>query len=128
MATSQNVEVVASTADRAKLAAAILLVLGGLVAFYVLTKQPIAARVGILLVSLAGGVAVGCLSGPGQRLIAFGRDSWAETRRVVWPTRKETTQVTLVVFGFVVAMAIFLWIVDKSLEWVLYDLLLGWKK
>jgi preprotein translocase subunit SecE len=47
---------------------------------------------------------------------------------VVWPTRKETIQVTLVVFGFVVAMAIFLWVVDTSLEWVLYDLLLGWKK
>jgi preprotein translocase subunit SecE len=125
---SQQVEVVASTADRVKLAAAILLVVGGLVAFYGLAKQPVAARVGVLLVGLAGGVALGLFSGPGQRLIAFGRDSWAETQRVVWPTRKETTQVTLVVFGFVVAMAIFLWVVDKSLEWVLYDLLLGWKK
>ncbi len=125
---SQQVEVVASTADRVKLAAAILLVVAGLVAFYGLVKQPIAAGVGVLLVGLAGGVALGFLSGPGQRLIAFGRDSWSETRRVVWPTRKETMQVTLVVFGFVVAMAIFLWVVDKSLEWVLYDLLLGWKK
>jgi preprotein translocase subunit SecE len=125
---SQQVEVVASTADRVKLAAAILLVVAGLVAFYGLVKQPVAARVGVLLVGLAGGIALGLFSGPGQRLIAFGRDSWSETRRVVWPTRKETTQVTLVVFGFVVAMAIFLWVVDKSLEWVLYDLLLGWKK
>jgi len=65
--------------------------------------------------------------GPGQRFFAFAKDAWSETRRVVWPTRKETTQMTLIVFGFVLAMALFLWLVDKSLEWVLYDLILGWK-
>ena len=54
--------------------------------------------------------------------LAFGREAWAETRRVVWPDRKETTQTTLVVFGFVLVMAIVLWTTDKSLEWVLYDL------
>ena len=51
-----------------------------------------------------------------------------EVRKVVWPTRKETTQMTLYVFGFVVLMALFLWLTDKTLEWVLYDLILGWKK
>jgi preprotein translocase subunit SecE len=73
-------------------------------------------------------VAIAWFSGPGQRAIAFTRDSWSETRRVVWPTRKETIQVTLTVFAFVVVMALFLWLVDKTLEWVFYDLLLGWKK
>ena len=58
---------------------------------------------------------------------AFAKDASVEARRVVWPTRKETTQVTLTVFAFVVVMAIFLWLVDKGLEWVLYDLVLGWK-
>ncbi|NDH30496.1 MAG: preprotein translocase subunit SecE, partial [Betaproteobacteria bacterium] len=48
-------------------------------------------------------------------------------RRVVWPDRKETVQMTLTVFGFVVIAALFLWIVDKSLEWILYGLILGWK-
>jgi len=85
-------------------------------------------RVGALFLGMAGGIAIGWFSGPGQRLLAFVLDAWAETRRVVWPDGKETTQVTLVVFGFVLAMAVFLWIIDKSLEWVLYDLLLGWKK
>jgi preprotein translocase subunit SecE len=47
---------------------------------------------------------------------------------VVWPTRKEATQMTLYVFAFVVLMALFLWLTDKTLEWVLYDLILGWKK
>jgi preprotein translocase subunit SecE len=125
---SSNVEVVASTADRAKLAGALALGLAGLVAFYWLAKQALPLRIAALLLGLVGALAVASFSGPGQRLIAFGRDAWAETRRVVWPDRKETTQVTLVVFGFVVAMAIFLWIVDKSLEWALYDLLLGWKQ
>jgi preprotein translocase subunit SecE len=125
---SQNVEVVSSTADRAKVAAALTVAMAGLVAFYVLAKQPMVMRVGALFLGMAGGIAIGWFSGPGQRLLAFVLDAWAETRRVVWPDRKETTQVTLVVFGFVLAMAVFLWIIDKSLEWVLYDLLLGWKK
>jgi preprotein translocase subunit SecE len=46
---------------------------------------------------------------------------------VVWPSRKETLQTTGIVFAFVVIMAIFLFLVDKGLEWMLYDLLLGWK-
>ena len=47
---------------------------------------------------------------------------------MVWPTRKETVQTTAAVFAFAVAMAVFLWISDKGLEWVLYDVILGWKK
>ena len=45
----------------------------------------------------------------------------------MWPSRKETVQTTGLVFAFVVIMAVFLWLTDKSLEWVLYDLILGWK-
>ena len=52
----------------------------------------------------------------------------AEVKKVVWPTRKETMQTTAAVFAFVVVMAVFLWVSDKTLEWVLYDLILGWKK
>jgi preprotein translocase subunit SecE len=58
----------------------------------------------------------------------FGREAIVETKKVVWPTRRETLQVTGVVFGFVLVMAVVLWTTDKSLEWVLYDLILGWKK
>ncbi len=64
---------------------------------------------------------------PGQRFFGFAQESVAETKKVVWPNRKETVQTTGVVFAFVVVMAIFLWLTDKSLEWVLYDLILGWK-
>ena len=51
-----------------------------------------------------------------------------ETKKVVWPSRKETLQTTGIVFAFVLTMAIVLWMTDKTLEWVLYDLVLGWKK
>ena len=64
----------------------------------------------------------------GRQLLAFGRDSWREVKKVVWPSRKETLQMTAYVFGFVVIMAMFLWLTDKTLEWLFYDLILGWRK
>ena len=64
----------------------------------------------------------------GKQLIAFGRESVREVKKVVWPTRKEAGQMTLYVFAFVVVMALFLWLTDKTLEWVIYDLILGWKR
>ncbi len=125
---NQNVEVVTSVADRAKVGVALAAVVAGLVGFYALSAAPMIARVGAVIAGLAVGAGIAWTSGPGQRFFAFAKESWSETRRVVWPERKETTQVTLIVFGFVLAMAVFLWVVDKSLEWVLYDLILGWKK
>jgi preprotein translocase subunit SecE len=86
MATSQ-VETVSTGADKAKLGAAIALVIA-----------------------------------------AFGRDSWKEVKKVVWPTRKEAIQMTAYVIAFCAVMALFLWLTDKTLEWVFYDLILGWKK
>ncbi|MBN9428671.1 MAG: preprotein translocase subunit SecE [Burkholderiales bacterium] len=124
---NQTVETVSSGADRAKVVLAIAAVVAGVVGFYLLGQQPTIVRVGAVLAGLLVGAGIAWMSGPGQRFFAFAKDSWAEVRRVVWPTRKETTQVTLIVFAFVVAMALFLWLVDKSLEWALYDLILGWR-
>jgi preprotein translocase subunit SecE len=124
---NQNVETVTSVADRAKVMLAIALVVAGLAGFYMLDQLPTIARVGSVLGGLVAGALVGMTSTLGQRFFAFAKDSWAETRRVVWPDRKETTQMTMIVFAFVVAMALFLWVVDKLLEWGLYDLALGWK-
>jgi preprotein translocase subunit SecE len=63
----------------------------------------------------------------GRDFVGFARESVRETKKVVWPSRKEATQITGVVFGFVVVMAIFLWGTDKLLEVVLYSLILGWR-
>ncbi len=67
-------------------------------------------------------------SEPGKQLIAYGQDSIREVKKVVWPTRKEALQMTGYVFAFVVVMALFLWLTDKTLEWLLYDLVLGWRR
>jgi len=128
MATQPQVETVSTGADKAKLAVAALLVVGGIVAFYALDKQGLWVRVGALLVLLAAAVATFFVSEPGKQLIGFGRDSVKEVKKVVWPTRKEAMQMTGYVFAFVFVMALFLWLTDKTLEWVLYDLVLGWRR
>jgi preprotein translocase subunit SecE len=127
MATSQ-VETVSTGADKAKLVAAVALVIASFVGFYLLGKQGQIAQWGALLVGLGAAVVVFATSEPGKEFVAFGRDAWREVKKVVWPTRKEAIQMTAYVFAFVVVMALFLWLTDKTLEWVFYDLILGWKK
>ena len=125
---NQNVETVNTGADRAKIVGAALAVVAGIVGYYLLAQQPFVVRLAAILAGLAAGGAIAWFSPSGQRFIGFARDAWSETRRVVWPERKETWMVTAYVFAFVLVMAIFLWVVDKSLEWALYDLILGWKR
>jgi len=127
MATTQ-VETVSTSADKAKLAAALALVIGAIAAFYLLGKQGQIAQWGALIACLVAAVVVFMISEPGKQFVAFGRDSWREVKKVVWPTRKEAIQMTAYVFGFVVIMALFLWLTDKTLEWLFYDAILGWKK
>ena len=76
---------------------------------------------------MAAAVAVFFTAEPGRQLIAYGRDSVREVKKVVWPARKEAMQMTAYVFAFVFVMSLFLWFTDKTLEWVLYDLVLGWR-
>ena len=127
MASSQ-VETVSTNADKAKLGLAVVVVLASLAGFYLLAKQGQAAQWGALIAGLVVAVVVFMTSEVGRQFLAFGRDSVREVKKVVWPTRKETVQMTAYVFGFVVVMALFLWMTDKTLEWVFYDLILGWKK
>ena len=123
-----SVETVSTGADKAKLAAAAVLVVAAVAAFYALGQQALWLRVLALLGLIVVAAAVFFTSEPGKQLVAYGRDSIRETRKVVWPTRKEALQMTGYVFAFVFVMALFLWMTDKTLEWVLYDLVLGWKR
>ena len=125
---STQVETVSTNADKAKLGLAVVLVLASLVGFYMFSKQGQLAQWGILLAGLVAAVVVFVSSELGKQFIAFGRDSVREVKKVVWPARREAIQMTAYVFGFVVIMALFLWLTDKTLEWVFYDLILGWKK
>jgi preprotein translocase subunit SecE len=127
MATSQ-VETVSTNVDKAKLGLAVALVIGSLAGFYLLAKQGQLAQWGALIAGLVAAVVVFMSSELGRQFLAFGRDSVREVKKVVWPTRKEAMQMTAYVFAFVVVMALFLWLTDKTLEWVFYDLLLGWKR
>jgi preprotein translocase subunit SecE len=122
------VETVTTGADKAKLAVAGALVVVAVAAFYLLGQQDLWLRVLALLALLAAAVATFFTAEPGKQLIAFGRESVREVKKVVWPSRKEALQMTGYVFAFVVTMALFLWLTDKTLEWVLYDLILGWKR
>ena len=126
--TSPNVETVSTAVDKAKLGLAAALVVGAVVAFYMLGQQDLWLRVVALIVSLIVAAATFFTSEPGKQLIAYGKDSVREVKKVVWPTRKEALQMTGYVFAFVVVMALFLWLTDKTLEWLLYDLVLGWKR
>ncbi len=114
--------------DNIKLVFAMGLVVAGVWGYYLLDDAAIVLRVLAVAGGIVAGFVVSTFSEPGQRAVRFARESLAEVRKVVWPTRKETIQTTAAVFAFVVAMALFLWLTDKSLEWVLYDLVLGWKK
>ena len=122
-----NVETVTSTIDRVKLGLAVLIIAAGIVAYSMLDGQPAVARVAVFLGSLIIAGVIAWFSEPGRRTLSFARDSSNEVKRVVWPTRKEATQMTGIVFVFVVVMGILLWIVDKGLGWVIYGLLLGWR-
>ena len=114
--------------DKLKLTVAVALLVAGIWGYYLLGDVSIVLRILAIVAGLAAGIAVAWTSDPGKEFFIFARESLAEAKKVVWPTRKETTQTTLAVFAFVVVMAVFLWVSDKTLEWVLYDLLLGWKK
>ncbi len=109
--------------DKIKLVLSVLLIAAGIAGFYLLADQALVLRI---LVVIAGVVAAGLLfktAALGRQAFDFLGDSIAEAKRVVWPTRKETIQTTMVVFILVVVMAAFLWVVDigfsQMIQWVL---------
>jgi len=124
---NQPVQTVTTSADKAKLVLAACAIVAGVVGFYVLAGQTAIVRAAALVGGLILAIAFAWTSQLGRDFIGFARESVRETKKVVWPSRKEAMQITGVVFGFVVLMAIFLWGTDKTLEVVLYDLVLGWR-
>src|SRR5688572_9694093 len=114
--------------DKIKLAVAVLLVALGIWGYYWLGDSALVLRILAVIGGLVAAAAVGWWSEPGKQFAVFAGEAVEEVKKVVWPTRKETMQTTAAVFAFVVVMAVFLWLTDKTLEWALYDLILGWKK
>lgn len=96
----------------------------GIVAYYYLGDKSQLLRVVLLLVGFAAGAVIALQSTLGRAAWGFAKESRTELRKVVWPARKETIQMTGVVIAMVVAVALFLWVVDWVLT-VLVKLLTG---
>ena len=119
-----RVETASKTQDTLKWLVAVSLLVAAVTAFYYYGEESLLLRViGLLIVAGAAG-AIAFTTDKGRTAWEFMRESRTELRKVVWPTRKETTQTTLVVIGVVVLVAIFLWRVDGILSWAV-RLLLG---
>jgi preprotein translocase subunit SecE len=125
---NQSVQTVSTTNDKFKVVLAVVALIAGVVGFFVLTGKPTLVRAAALVVGLLITAGIAYTSAAGRDFLNFAKESVRETKKVVWPTHKEARQITLIVFAFVLVMAIFLWGTDKILEFVLYDLILGWKK
>ena len=125
---NQSVQTVSSSGDKIKIMLACVAAFAGVVAFYVLSGKPTPVRAGALAVGVLIAAGLAWTSAIGKSFFVFARESINEARRVVWPTRNETLRVTAVVFVFVLLMALFLWGSDKVLEFLLYDVILGWKR
>ncbi|MES2933686.1 MAG: preprotein translocase subunit SecE [Pseudomonadota bacterium] len=123
-----SVQTVSASGDKVKVALAIVALIAGVVGFYFLSDKSTAIRAGVLMAGVLIAVALAWTSSSGRDFIVFAKEAVRETKKVVWPTRKEAMQITAVVFGFVLIMAIFLWGTDKLLEYLLYDVILGWKQ
>ena len=111
--------------DVFKIAAALLFVIAGVVVYYL----PVARSLGqFQFVPVAVGLILGgilfLLAQPGRSFVGFARDSVQEGKKVAWPTRKEAMQMTAVVFVFVAVLALILWLLDTTIAWLFYDVIL----
>ena len=127
---NQSVQTVSTSNDKFKVVLAVVAAIAGVVGFFYLKGQnkPALMCAGALVAGLAFAVLLLWTSTTGRDFLNFAKESVRETQKVVWPSHKEARQITLVVFGFVLLMAIFLWGTDKILEFLLYDVILGWKQ
>lgn len=124
---NQSVQTVTTSADKAKISLAVCAVIAGIVGFYMLAGQTTLIRAGALVAGLLLAVAFAWTSQSGRGFVSFAGEAVRETKKVVWPSRREAMQITGVVFGFVLVMAVFLWGTDKLLEVIFYDLILRWR-
>ena len=124
---NQTVQTVSTSGDKLKVALAVVAVIAGIVGFFFLAGKPALVRAAALVAGLLVSAAILWTSATGRDFLNFAKEAVRETKKVVWPTRKEAGQITGIVFAFVLLMAIFLWGTDKTLEFLLYDVILGWK-
>lgn len=123
---NSSVETVTTPSDKYKIVLAVVIIAAGIFAYSYFSDMNIYARVGMFVGSLVVAALIFWFSEAGRRTLDFATGAYSELKRVVWPTRAETIQMTGIVFAFVIVMAIFLWLVDKLIEWIIYSVFLGW--
>ena len=104
--------------DNLKITLAVACVVAGIGGYYYFADTALVLRVLMVMGGLVAAGGVAWLSTPGKEFFAFAQEAWQEAGRVSWPTRKETVQTTLIVFGFVVIMALILFSIDTTLAWI----------
>jgi preprotein translocase subunit SecE len=107
-----------SSKDVALLIVSVVAVLSGIVAFYWYDELPLPARVGMVVLGVVAGAALAWFSSYGREFLLFGQAARVELRKVVWPSREDTMQTTLVVFIFAVLMGVFFWFLDWCLTYM----------
>ena len=112
-----------SPLDTVKLACSLALLLGGVIAYHYYADVPKLARVGGVLAAVALAVGIAVQTDKGRQIVGFVRDAQIEVRKVVWPTRQETTQTTLVVVAAVIFFALVLWALDLFLGFMMQTVL-----
>ena len=108
-----------TTKNWAIFTAATAVVAFGIYGFYHFAEAPFVVRLLMVLAGLVGGAGVAYVATPGKDFVRFARESFDEMKKVAWPTRKETVQMTLIVFAFAVIMSLFLFAVDTSIGYVI---------
>ncbi|TCK17258.1 protein translocase subunit secE/sec61 gamma [Thiogranum longum] len=114
-----STEIQAGGADTAKLTAAAALLVGGVAAFYWFADQSLLMRVLGLLAVVGVSIFIAAQTALGHSIIAFLGDTRTEVRKVVWPTRAETTQTVMAVIFVVILMGVLLWMLDMFLLWAI---------
>jgi preprotein translocase subunit SecE len=105
--------------DIVKLLVAAVAIVGGLYAYYFYEFQiSLPLRVLMVLGGTGLGIAIAMMSTQGHRLWHFIQGSRVEIRKVVWPTKQETTQTAIAVFVFTLIMSVFFWLLDSGLLWL----------
>jgi preprotein translocase subunit SecE len=111
--------------DKVKIGAAVAVILAGLAAYYQLSEMSVLLRTGMIIVALAAGAGLFATTEQGRALVGFAGGARNEVRKVIWPTRRETVQATLVVIVMVLVVGIYIWILDAIAFWAVYDLILN---
>ena len=120
---SSNVETVNEKFDTLKLVIAIVVAISTIAGFYIFAEQSFLLRLGGLLIGVIVSLGVASQTEKGRNIWTFFQDSQIEVRKVVWPTRQETVQTTLIVILVVIVVSIILWLLDMFLGWSVRNLM-----